>query len=240
MPSQPNYTLAPHLAPFAVPLPQFRAINDQYAHFVGGALIFSRTVPCTPENQEEREDAKTLLRILLLQRSYEDSYGGQWEGPGGSIDPDDANILDGVAREVLEESGLHVSRFVELAGKEEWVRQRPDRADLVVKFTFIVEVHEAKPAVSTRDGEGDGNGVPADTLANGGVAPALERRWEEMVSLDPAEHRDFKWVTEEEVREGEEDLTGKYKSFAGMGRVILGAFRMMRERALLDGSDSGA
>ncbi|KAL4907206.1 hypothetical protein BDW74DRAFT_189734 [Aspergillus multicolor] len=233
MPSQHNYRVAPHLTAFAVPLPEFRALNNKYTYFVGGGLIFSRTAPSNnPENQDGKAQSSTPLRILLIQRAYEDAYGGQWEGPGGSIDPDDASILDGVAREVLEESGLHVSRFVELAGKEEWVKQRSDGVDLVVKFTFIVEVHEAKPALANYEG---GHGVPTDTLPDGGVAPSLERRWEEMVKLDPAEHRDFKWVTEEEVRQGEEDLTGMYKSFAGMGRVILGAFQMMKGRVGGDG-----
>ncbi|KAL4982687.1 NUDIX hydrolase domain-like protein [Aspergillus falconensis] len=233
MHSQFDYTVAPHLSNFAVPFPDFRAAHPQYAHFVGGGLIFSRTAT-ESDSQEGSEEVERPLRVLLLQRSFEDSYGGQWEGPGGSCDPEDESILDGVAREVLEESGLHVSRFVELAGKEEWVKQRPDRVELVAKFTFIVEVHEAKAVTSAYNGREEDAGLPADKLHAGIVAPGLERRWEEMVKLDPAEHRDFEWVTEEEVREGEEDATGKHKSFADMGKTILGAFRMLREREVLD------
>ncbi|KAL4995878.1 FAD binding domain-containing protein [Aspergillus recurvatus] len=228
-----DYTVAPHLEDFAVPFPDFRAANPQYVHFVGGGLIFSRTAT-KPDNQQGSEKEERSLRVLLLQRSFEDSYGGQWEGPGGSCEPEDESILDGVAREVLEESGLHVSRFVELAGREEWVKQRPDRVELIAKFTFIVEVHEAKAVTHASKGREEDAGLPADKLDDGIVASRLERRWEEMVKLDPAEHRDFEWVTEEEVREGEEDATGKYKSFANMGKTILGAFRLLREREVLN------
>jgi phenol 2-monooxygenase len=221
-----NYTVAPHLERFAVPFSDFRAANPQYTHFVGGGLIFSRTA--AKDTHEGTEIEERPLRVLLLQRSFEDSYGGQWEGPGGSCDPEDGSILDGVAREVLEESGLHVSRFVELVDKTEWVKQRPDSVELVAKFTFIVEVHEANAVTSASEGTGQDAGLPADKLNDGTVSPSLERRWEEMVKLDPAEHRDFGWVTEKEVREAE-DGTGSFKSFADMGKTILEAFRMLRE-----------
>ncbi|KAL4736367.1 NUDIX hydrolase domain-like protein [Aspergillus similis] len=227
MHSKFNYTVAPHLEHFAVPFPEFRAAHPQYAHFVGGGLIFSRTAAKGIHEGTDIEERP--LRVLLLQRSFEDSYGGHWEGPGGSCDPDDCSILDGVAREVLEECGLHVSRFVELVGKTEWVKPRPDLVELTAKFTFIVEVHEAKAVTSATEGRAQDAGLPADKLADGTVAPSLERRWEEMVKLDPAEHRDFGWVTEKEVMEAENG-TGNFRSFANMGKTILEAFRMLRDR----------
>ncbi|KAL4782139.1 NUDIX hydrolase domain-like protein [Aspergillus varians] len=231
-----NYTVAPHLEEFTVSFATFRAARPKYVHYVGGALIFSRIATCPEygrngtgkESEGQTQGQQRPLRILLLQRAFEDSYGGQWEGPGGSCDPEDETILDGVAREVLEESGLHVSRFVELAGKHEWVKLRPDRVELAVKYTFIVEVHEARPAVPG-DGQ-DENGLPTDKLEKGTVVPGLGRRWEEKVKLAPAEHRAFEWVTEEEVREGDENESGKYKSFGNQGKTILDAFQMFRER----------
>ncbi|KAL4746518.1 hypothetical protein BDW72DRAFT_207266 [Aspergillus terricola var. indicus] len=229
MHSKFNYTVAPHLEHFAVPFPEFRAANPQYTHFVGGGLIFSRTA--TKNIHEGTEMEERPLCVLLLQRSFEDSYGGQWEGPGGSCDPEDESILDGVAREVFEESGLHVSRFVELVAKTEWVKQRPDLVELAAKFTFIVEVHEAKAVTSASKGTGQDAGLPADKVNDGTVSQSLGRRWEEMVKLDPAEHRDFEWVTEKEVREAE-DGTGRFKSFANMGKTLLEAFRMLREREM--------
>ncbi|KAL4946762.1 NUDIX hydrolase domain-like protein [Aspergillus oleicola] len=237
MSPQYNYTVAPHLQAYAVPFAEFRTANPQYTHYVGGGLIFSRSAmpKASPSNTtKEAEGQQGTLRLLLLQRSYEDSYGGQWEGPGGSCDPEDANLLDGVAREVLEESGLHVSRFVELAGKEEWVRERLGQIISAAKFTFIVEAHEAASPVTgsgAGSGDGEGNGLPAPADGGDGNVPGLERRWEDMVKLDPAEHRDFEWVTEEEVREAENAKNGEgiFKSFANQGRTMLEAFRIMRE-----------
>lgn len=47
-------------------------------------------------------------RFLLLQRSYEDSYNpGLWEFPGGKVDGGE-DSLDGLKREVLEETGLKI------------------------------------------------------------------------------------------------------------------------------------
>ncbi|KAL4928643.1 FAD binding domain-containing protein [Aspergillus undulatus] len=235
-----NYTVAPHLQHFAVPFPTFRAANPQYTCYVGGGLIFSRTASATDQDQNHKErggKGDPPLRILLLQRSYEDSYGGQWEGPGGSCDPEDETLLDGVAREILEESGLHVSRFVELAGKDEWVRQRPGQIIVAAKFTFIVEVHEAKaavPGLGVQEEEKE-DGLPAAKLDDGTVVPALERRWEDLVKLDPAEHRAFEWVTEEEVKEAENDSSGKFKSFANQGRTMLEGFRILREASGVGG-----
>ncbi|KAL4918329.1 NUDIX hydrolase domain-like protein [Aspergillus aurantiobrunneus] len=229
-----NYTVAPHLKEFTVPFPTFRAARPEYAHYVGGGLIFSRTATGS-EAQNDKDgidgQAQQPLRLLLLQRSFEDSYGGHWEGPGGSCDPEDVTVLDGVAREVLEESGLHVSRFIELAGADEWVKLRSDRVDVVVKYTFIVEVHEAKAVVS--GAERDDSGIPAAKREDGTVVSGLQKRWEDKVKLDPAEHRAFDWVTEEEVRISGEDTSGRFKSFANQEKTMLDAFRMLRERPLL-------
>ncbi|KAL4797987.1 FAD binding domain-containing protein [Aspergillus venezuelensis] len=232
-----NYTVAPHLQAYAVPFADLRAANPQYTHYVGGGLIFSRTAQPKPSGPKKETRGKAgTLRLLLLQRSYEDSYGGQWEGPGGSCDPEDKNLLDGVAREVFEESGLRVSRFVELAGKEEWVRERLGQIISAVKFTFIVEIHEAVPVPHSEaeDRYGEGNGVPAPAEEGNGSGNEvkLERRWEEMIKLDPAEHRDFEWVTEDDVMAAEnaKDGEGEFKSFANQGRTMLDAFRIMREK----------
>ncbi|KAI9373349.1 NUDIX hydrolase domain-like protein [Aspergillus egyptiacus] len=247
MASKLNYTVAPHLSEFTLPFPTFRTTRPDLTDYVGGALIFSRTAR-TKSNQEGEEKTKEEnsdgssasqpLRVLLLQRSYDDSWGGHWEGPGGSCDPEDATLLDGVAREVLEETGLHVSRFVDLVAVDRWVRTRPDRVQVAAKFTFIVEVQEARPAVSVKDTGSGEDGLPADKLDDGRVVEGLERRWEERVTLDPAEHRAFEWVTEEDIREGnldgdeDEDAVakGKYKSFGQQGETILKAFRMLSEK----------
>ena len=54
-------------------------------------------------------------RILLLQRSRDDSHNaGLWEFPGGKIDADE-EPEDGLVREVFEETGLIVSTSSSIA-----------------------------------------------------------------------------------------------------------------------------
>ncbi|KAI9930734.1 hypothetical protein ASPWEDRAFT_27234 [Aspergillus wentii DTO 134E9] len=158
------FTIPPHLSFFNIPRAEFAASRPEFADFVTNAYIFSTSptsaTPCKP-------------RVLLIQRSLSDSYPGCWEGPGGLCETTDETLLAGVAREVLEETGLHVSRFVDLVSVEGWVKVRPEGVRRAVQYSFIVEVHESQ--------------------ASG---------WEDAVRLDPAEHEDFVWVTQEEVRDG--------------------------------------
>ncbi|CEL05730.1 hypothetical protein ASPCAL06845 [Aspergillus calidoustus] len=231
-----NYTVAPHLEEFNLPFAAFRATKPQYTHFIGGGLIFSRS-PSLPRGRDRPlDDSSDTLRVLLLQRALHDAYPGAWEGPGGSCEDEDETLLYGVAREVFEESGLRVSRFVELVATDEWVKVKPDQVIRAKKYTFLVEIEEGVPAVpdsitGTGDEGKEGDGVPADKLAHGNVDSGLARRWEDLVVLDPEEHRDFEWATEEEVRVGVEAGEGRYQSFAKHGPHILEGFRILKELA---------
>ena len=181
------FTNASHLATFNTPLAAFSASRPEFTDFVVGALIFSSS----------NEGTGPTTRVLLLQRSLSDSYGGYWEGPAGGLDAAlDGTILEGAAREVREESGLHVSRFVDLVAVDEWTREKPDMLHRVAKFTFLVEVHEA---------------------GSGG--------WEDGVKLEETEHQAFAWATEEEVRKGVEEK-GPYRFVGVEGRNLLKAFEM--------------
>ncbi|KAL3455834.1 NUDIX hydrolase domain-like protein [Aspergillus heterothallicus] len=223
-----NYTVAPHLEEFNLPFPAFRATKPQYTHFIGGGLIFSRS-PNLPRGRDRPLEDDNTLRVLLLQRALHDAYPGAWEGPGGSCEDEDETLLYGVAREVFEESGLRVSRFVELVATDEWVKLKPDRVIQAKKYTFLVEIEEGVPAVPVNgDAENVEEGIPADKLRDGTIDSGLARRWEDLVKLDPEEHRDFEWATEEEVRVGVETGNGRYKSFAKHGPHIMEGFRIMR------------
>ncbi|RAH43875.1 NUDIX hydrolase, partial [Aspergillus brunneoviolaceus CBS 621.78] len=133
-------------------------------------------------------------KTLLLQRSITDSYPGHWENPGGLIDPvRDATVLAGVAREVREETGFHVSRFVDLVCVDEWTKMKRGVLLQETKVTFLVEVREAVAA-----------------------------GWEATVKLAEGEHQAFVWVGEGEVRGVVRDKGRKRKASGGAGRLGVG------------------
>ncbi|PYH45978.1 NUDIX hydrolase [Aspergillus saccharolyticus JOP 1030-1] len=195
-----TYSYTPHLTPYTLPLLTFLTSTthnpNQTTHIVTGALIFSTQQSHTPRSPELNEGTAlgtgALIfhpqsqnksqpgtetqppKILLLRRAPTDSFPGHWEAPGGSCDETDASILSGAAREVFEETGLRVSRFVELVGVDEWTVVRGGGVKRVVKFSFLVEVE-------AEEGKGKLDGA---------------------IRLDPAEHDAFVWATEEEVRQG--------------------------------------
>ncbi|BAJ25998.1 MULTISPECIES: NUDIX hydrolase [Kitasatospora] len=79
-------------------------------------------------------------RVLTVRRRPEDTYGGQWELPGGSLDPGE-DPERGAARELAEETGLtglalaylHAVDFTGLGG----VRAR--------QFVFTAAVPDGTP-----------------------------------------------------------------------------------------------
>jgi 8-oxo-dGTP pyrophosphatase MutT (NUDIX family) len=104
--------------------------DSKFKYMATGAVVFD-----DPESKDRR--------ILLLQRSANDSWPSRWEIPGGACDDDDESILHGVARELWEESGLvaakvgpvvggRVQLFVSRSGKE------------IGKFVFFVIVKSAE------------------------------------------------------------------------------------------------
>lgn len=177
-----SYAVASHLqSEFDVPMAAFRDAHPQYNYYVVAGFIFTTSggtsVPASASPAAKASSNEPQPLTLLLRRALSDSYGGYWDFAGGSLEDSDQTLLDGVAREVLEETGYHVSRIRELARVDEWTRTTASPglpAVLnVAKFSFVVDVHE------TRDTKG----------------------WEEKVRLDPREHMEFVWATEAEVRQ---------------------------------------
>ncbi|KAJ5102419.1 hypothetical protein NUU61_004641 [Penicillium alfredii] len=198
-----SYTVAPHLEYFNTPLASFTAARPEFESFGVGAYIFSH-------------DGASPLRILLLQRSLTDSMGGFWEGPGGAYEPGvDETLLDGVVREVLEETGLHVSRIVELVAVDGWTHQRRNGAHIcIAKYSFIVEVHE----VTRSSPQGEPQSVTWGDIP---------------VRLEASEHQAFEWATEADVRHSVQSDQGRYQfplPFVGhQAPNILRAFELWTE-----------
>ncbi|KAJ6024806.1 hypothetical protein N7540_005603 [Penicillium herquei] len=199
------YTVAPHLEYFNIPIEEFAAARPEFDSFATGAYIFFH----------DASNTGSCPRILLLQRALTDSMPGMWEGPGGACEPDeDKTILDGVAREVLEESGLHVSRFVELVSADGWThkRRRDGVTIRISKYSFVVEVHES---VRHDTSTGTSLVVPYDEIP---------------VRLEASEHQAFGWAVEEDVRASMQPNSGKCSFPTGgqQGPSILRAFELFR------------
>lgn len=185
----PPYTVAPHLDYFAVPLADFRSARPEFDTFGVGGYILSEDADLSSET------GSASPRLLLLQRALTDSMPGCWEGPGGGSEPDtDKTLLDGVVREILEETGLHVSRIVELVGVDSWTHtSRTTGAKFrIAKYAFLVEVHESM----RQSPGGSPQPVPCEEIP---------------VRLEESAHQAFDWATEEGVRHSVQTGQGKYK-----------------------------
>jgi 8-oxo-dGTP pyrophosphatase MutT (NUDIX family) len=138
-------------------------------------------------------------KILVIQRASHDSMPNKWEIPGGAVDDQDPTILYGAARELWEESGLVAKRFSRL------VTEGPNGRDL----------HVFPNSKETRWFCRFSFDVTVESCGN--------------VKLDPTEHQDFAWASENEIMEqkiGDRDMTITNKA---MLSIILESFRLRKE-----------
>ncbi|KAF8450089.1 NUDIX hydrolase domain-like protein, partial [Kalaharituber pfeilii] len=159
-----TYTIDRTLTPFLHPLPTLLALPafSNIDRVAVGAFIFRPPYPPKPT-------------LLLLRRSpTEAAFPLLWEVPGGGAElpPTDLTLLDSVAREVLEETGLVVTRIAGLVrgpNGEEWIDFRGSTGRRWRKFSFFVEVE--------------------------GGSEDRELK----VVVDKNEHGEWKWVRREEI-----------------------------------------
>ena len=137
-------------------------------------------------------------KILVIQSASHDSMPNRWEVPGGAVDDEDPSILHGAAREMWEESGLIAKRFNRL------VTEGPGGRDLQV-FP---------------------NSKETRWFCRFSFDVDVESTWN--VQLDPTEHQDFVWASEDEIREqkiGDRDLP---ITNMAMASLILESFRLRK------------
>jgi len=144
-------------------------------------------------------------QVLIVQRASHDSMPNLWEAPGGAVDAEDVSILHGAARELREEASLVARRF--------------------------------NHSVS------EGPGLPPGQVFTNRTGTRVYCRFAfdvdvvdvNAVKLDPHEHQDFAWATEEEIREqkmGERPIPSTHE---GTRKLFLEGFRLRREKAGLSG-----
>lgn len=140
-------------------------------------------------------------KVLVIQRASHDSMPNRWEVPGGAADEEDPTLFHGAARELWEEAGLIAKRFTRI------VTEGPDR-----------EPGQVFP-----------NSTGTRIFCRFSFIVEVESC--EHVQIDPTEHQDYVWATEDEIRAqriGDRELP---VTNSRMLSLILEAFRLNRETA---------
>ena len=121
-----------------------------------------------------------------------------WEVPGGSVDTSDPTILHGLAREVIEETGLKLTKFVRTVGQGIEFNTGPRKR--WIKLNFEIEIQGGANGTFTIAL----SGLPRALCTDDDYAPPEstdEYLENTKIILDPTEHQAFKWATKEEVDE---------------------------------------
>lgn len=180
-----NYTHDTSLEGLNVTKAAYLAANPHIDRLMAGAMVF-------------RSSPDAQLQTLLLCRSPGDSYPLKWEVAGGSVDATDRSVLDAVARELHEETGLRARHML---GPVLAVRGADTES---ARYALTDDVRRGLgigPEEERLDINGDGLSVTfLETGRVWGKAVVLvEVQSTEGVVLRDEEHAAYKWVTEDEV-----------------------------------------
>lgn len=212
-----SFIITASLSRYDVPARDYIAsLNAPWDGIAVGALVFS----LPPQS-----GVGLPPRVLLIQRAKTDSLPEKWEIPSGVVSNNpqkDATVAQAVARELWEETGLTAKRLVRL------VAAPP------------AESEEGTMITAARRGEGDDGFVFSNSTKTKvfcryvfevDVEEGLEEGSELHVKLNPWEHHNFVWATEQEVRDCifndnklEIDFTSDH-----LRRLILEGFRLKME-----------
>lgn len=124
-----NFSAHPSTSPFTVSQEKYLSQHpdDRFQYIATAALVFDKRKGVDP-------------RILLLQRSAQDSMPDKWEVPGGACDDEDESILHGLARELWEEAGLTATYIEPPLGEPHLFTSRSGKR--ICKFVFVVQVEQ--------------------------------------------------------------------------------------------------
>ncbi|KAL7791893.1 NUDIX hydrolase domain-like protein [Trichoderma ceciliae] len=225
------YTFSAPLAPLASQPPKTLCNGDPpIAHLMTSVLVLRQF-----EGQAQ---------ILLVRRSPSDSYPLKWECPGGSVDGTDASVLDAAARELWEETSLKESRFHAVVGM---ARQADALGSSLVANWGIGPQDEGAKDVEVQVAGEAGMTIAITTFLEtrerwGKINLVATTSGSHAVVLDPEEHVEWGWFSEEEVRMGR--AVASSGEGGGGGRVleftsqavwgsILGAFEVGRELGIV-------
>ncbi|KAF8962843.1 NUDIX hydrolase domain-like protein [Flammula alnicola] len=120
-----NISLSPSVMAFTMPLHGLRRIHRDKRLVAGVAIVASA---------RENRDLKKLL--IIRRSSTEDAYPDMYEIPGGGAEDEDESILMTAARETKEETGLMITRILDVFEGFEY----ETRTGKAVQFNFLVQV----------------------------------------------------------------------------------------------------
>lgn len=208
MPKPISIHIPPNLSHLTIPLTKFLEKNPKYSMLAVGACIFS------PIHQKPS-------RLLLIQRAAsEQALPNLWEIPGGSSEFDDPTVLHSVAREVFEETGLRLTRFVTKIGAGIEFKTNPKKTWL--KLTFEIEVAEfnniAEFAQRAKFDDAKGDKIESDLME---FIP---------ITLNPEEHQKYAWVTKDDLREDAASTCPYPLTTEDQRQVLLEAFALHGNR----------
>ena len=197
--------IPPELRQFAISPSEYCKTHTDYERIVVGAFIFRQL----PEGERA---------MLLVQRAAtEPAFPNLWEVPGGSAEDFDPTILHSVAREVFEETGLHLTRVIREVGKGVSFMTKYK----CLKLSFEIEVAEIEAGLDRVGALKSQNTVAMGSSNEGGKDEVL-------VTLDPVEHQRYAWVAEENVKSPFESAEKLLFTTKDQEQTIITAFALHR------------
>jgi 8-oxo-dGTP pyrophosphatase MutT (NUDIX family) len=196
---QSAFTFPPTLLKYNVPAEDYLLAHTDTQVLATGIAVFAR-------------DTSGLDHMLLVQRSKSDSYPGRWEIPGGSVDMTGETILEAAARELKEETGLTVSKFVRDMDIVRFSTGRNASFRWWNKFSFEVEVKESNVEDGAKDERSKMDRVGAK------------------VKLDEKEHQAWLWASVEDVQKESSGETKLRFVTREQHLIMLDAFAQRKER----------